>query len=62
MIKVAPRAQTSCRKVYRVTLSHNQQQGSILHKNANFLGPTNEHPSFGLCLRPDNDTNEALGP
>ena len=27
-----------------------------------FLGPTNEHPPFGLCLRPDNDINEALSP
>ena len=25
-----------------------------------FLGPTNEHQPFGLCLRPDNDINEAL--
>ena len=31
--------------------------------NANFLRPTNEHPPpFGLCLRPDNDINEALSP
>ena len=33
-----------------------------MHKNVNFLGPTNEHPPFGLCLRPDNDINEALSP
>ena len=27
-----------------------------------FLGPTNEHPPFGLCLRRNNDINEALSP
>ena len=27
-----------------------------------FLGPTNEHPPFRLCLRPDNDINEVLSP
>ena len=31
-----------------------------MHKNVNFLGLTNEHPPFGLCLRRDNDINEAL--
>ena len=33
-----------------------------MNKNTNFLGPTNGHPPFGLCLRPDNDINEALSP
>ena len=28
----------------------------------NFLEPNNKHPLFGLCLRVDNDINEALSP
>ena len=28
-----------------------------LHKNTNFLGPTNEHPPFGLCLSPEMHVN-----
>ena len=27
-----------------------------------FLGPTNKNSPFVLCLRPDNDINEALSP
>ena len=38
--------------------NHNQQQASVLHKNANFLEPTNEHPLFGLHF---DNINKALG-
>ena len=46
----------------RSTVKSQPMTKKHLHKNINFLGPTNEHPPFGLCLRPDNDINEALSP
>ena len=56
-----------CRRLIRsrfIRTSHVKSQPvtSILLKDTIFLEPTNKHPLFGLCLRLDNDINEALSP
>ena len=57
-----------CRRLIRsrfIRTSHVKSQpitSKYFAQEYNFLGPTNTHPLLGLCLRLDNDINEALSP